>query len=90
MRRRKWSRPDEPVPSHPYRNSAVFHAVLACIIVVVAWATGGSLRNAIYVALAFFAVATGWSWTQWRRRLREDERARAAGATRPRPTEGKR
>ena len=89
MRRRRWSAPDEPVPSHPYRNSAIFHAVLACLIVIVAWATGGSLTNAVYVAIAFFAVATAWSWTQWGRRLRADERERAARAARARASEGK-
>jgi hypothetical protein len=85
MKRRKWSLPDEPLPAHPYRNSAIFHGVLAAVIVLVAWATRGSLRNAVLIAIAFFCIATSWSWTQWRRRLRAEER-QAASARRVRPS----
>jgi hypothetical protein len=90
MRRRKWSLPDEPLPAHPYRNSAIFHGVLAAIIVLVAWATGGGLRNAVVIAIAFFCIATGWSWTQWRRRLLAEERKQAASTRRPRTSGGRR
>jgi hypothetical protein len=72
--------PDEPLPRHPYRDSAIFHAVLACVVVLVAWGTGGSLRNAILVALGFFALATAWSWMQWRRRLFAETRKGATPA----------
>jgi hypothetical protein len=76
--------PEEPLPRHPFRNSAIFHGVLACIIVLVAWATGGRLQTAVWVALGFFLIATGWSWTQWRRRLVAEERKEAARARRAR------
>jgi hypothetical protein len=81
VRVRRWQAPEEPIPKRPYRNSAIFHAVLACLIVLVAWATGGSLRNAVIVAAGFFVLATAWSWTQWRRRLALEQRRQA---TRPR------
>jgi hypothetical protein len=78
MRVRRWEAPDEPLPRRPYRNSAIFHAVLAGLIVVVAWATGGSLTNAVLVAAGFFVLATAWSWTQWRRRIALEERKQSA------------
>jgi membrane protein implicated in regulation of membrane protease activity len=82
---RRWEMPDEPLPQHPYRNSAIFHFVLACLIVVVAWATGGGLGRAFGYAVGFFVLATGWSWWRWRQRLdeerrRQEQRARHRGA----------
>jgi hypothetical protein len=74
--------PDEPLPQHPYRNSAIFHVVLASLIVLVAWATGGGLGRALGFAAGFFVLATGWSWWRWRERLAEERRReeRRAGA----------
>jgi hypothetical protein len=74
VRVRRWEMPDEPLPQHPYRNSAIFHFVLACLIVVVAWATGGGLGRAFGYAAGFFVLATGWSWWRWRQRLGEERR----------------
>lgn len=85
MRRLRWE--TESVtkpPKRPYRDSAIFYAVLAGVIVVVALATGGSVAKAAVIAAIFFVLATGWSWWKWRQRLAaaEAERKRAAGAER--------
>jgi ABC-type bacteriocin/lantibiotic exporter with double-glycine peptidase domain len=58
---------------------------MAVVIVLVAWATGGDLVNAILIAAFFFVVATGWSW----RRLREREREEAAQAAQAAPRGGR-
>jgi hypothetical protein len=44
-------------------------------IVAFAAVTGGSLVRAVLIAVAFFALAMGWSWYRWRVRLREERRA---------------
>jgi membrane protein implicated in regulation of membrane protease activity len=75
MKVRRWEVPDEPLPARPYRNTAVFHAVLAGLIVLVAWLTAGDVGTAIVVAVGFFVVATAWSFWRWRQRL-EEERLR--------------
>lgn len=74
MRVRRWELPDEPLPQHPYRNSAIFHLVLACLLVVIAWLTGGGIGRAIGFAVGFFVIATAWSWSRWRKRLAEEQR----------------
>jgi hypothetical protein len=68
-----------PVPKHAFRDSAVLNGVLAVLLLVIAWVTGGDVRRAIVVGAAFFVVATGWSWWRFRRRLAEN----AARAGRP-------
>ena len=65
---------DRPIPKRPYRDSAVLYGVLAAAIVAFAAVTGGSLVRAVLIALAFFALAMGWSWYRWRVRLREGPR----------------
>jgi membrane protein implicated in regulation of membrane protease activity len=72
MRVRRWEAPDEPLPARPYRNTAIFHAVLAGLIVLVAWLTAGDIGTAIVVAIGFFVVATSWSFWRWRQRLEEE------------------
>jgi Flp pilus assembly protein TadB len=62
------------MPKRPYRDSAILYAVLSLAIVLVAWLTGGGLVRAVLVAVAFFVVATGWSWWRFRERQREAER----------------
>jgi membrane protein implicated in regulation of membrane protease activity len=74
LRVRRWGLPDEPIPKRPYRNSAFFHLALAGMIVLVAWATGGTLSRALVFAAGFFVVATSWSWWRWRQRLQEERR----------------
>ena len=66
-----------PVPTHPYRDSAIFYGILTGLLVVVVILTNGKVPRALIIGAAFFVVATGWSWIMFKRRLdREaDERA---------------
>ena len=76
MRRRRlsWGEgPPETLPKRPYRDTVVVNLGLAGAIVLVAWLTGGDVGYAILIAAAFFAIATGWSFRVWRRKLREEE-----------------
>ena len=78
MKRLRWDSPisdrNRVVPKHPYRDTAILYGVLAVLVVVIAWATGGSVVNATVTAFAVFIVATLWSWRSWRNRIREDAR----------------
>jgi hypothetical protein len=71
-KRLEWGVPDEPPPKHPYRDSLIMYAVFAVVIVLVAWATGGGVGRAAVIAVLFFVVASAWSLTRWRTRLREE------------------
>jgi hypothetical protein len=53
--------------------------VLAVLLLVIAWATGGDVVRAVVVAAVFFLVATAWSWWRFRNRIAE----RDAGHGRP-------
>jgi hypothetical protein len=81
MKRLRWETPVDArhVPRHPYRDTALVYAALAALIVVLAFATGGSVGKALVAAVLVFVAATLWSWRAWRNRLRaqalEDERA---------------
>lgn len=86
-----WERP--PIPKHPYRDSAVVYGVMAGVLVVVAALTGGDVARAAIVAVAFFAVATAWSWWRFRARTREQavravEAAQDAATAEEEPKEG--
>jgi Flp pilus assembly protein TadB len=71
-RRVAWgSGPPSPLPKRPYRDTVLVNVGLAVTIVLVAWLTGGRLRNAVIIAVVFFVVATLWSFRVWRRKLRE-------------------
>jgi membrane protein YdbS with pleckstrin-like domain len=70
---------DRPVPKHPYRDTAILYGVLAVLVVVIAWATGGDVVNAVVTAIFVFIVATLWSWRTWRNRLREERARKEAG-----------
>jgi len=61
-----------PVPKHPYRDSALFNLVLAGLIVLVSWATGGGLGRAVVFATLYLVIATVWSWWRFRQRLAKD------------------
>jgi len=65
-------RDDLPRSPHPFRDSAILYGVLAIVIVVIASLTGGGVVRATLVAVAFFLVATGWSWWRVRKRLEEE------------------
>ena len=70
---------DLPPPRNAYRGSAILHGVLAVVILAVAAISGGSLVRAVLVAVAYFVVATGWSWFRFRQRAaRTDHRRQAA------------
>jgi membrane protein implicated in regulation of membrane protease activity len=81
VKRLRWDSPvadrDRPIPKHPYRDTAILYGVLAVLVVVIAWTTGGNAVNAAVTALAVFIVATLWSWRSWRNRIREDEAQKA-------------
>jgi hypothetical protein len=66
-----------PLPRHPYRDSAIFYAVLAGAVVGVTYATGGGLLRAILIAVGFFVVATAFSWWRFRQKLEEHARLEA-------------
>ena len=68
--------PEQPPPKHPYRDTLIIYAIFAVLIVVVAWVTGGGVQRAAVVAILFYVVASVWSVSRWRNRLR-DEAARA-------------
>ena len=71
MRRRlHWEEdgPEEPPLAHPYRDAALVYLGFAVVIVVVAVATGGRLRNALVIAVLFWLAATGFSVVNLRRR----------------------
>ena len=74
MRTRRWEMPEEALPARPYRDTAIFHAVLAALIVLVAWVTAGDVGTAVIVAVGFFVLATAWSFWRWRKRLEEERR----------------
>jgi hypothetical protein len=61
---------EKTIPQRPYRDSVIFNAVLAVLVVGIALVTGGAIAWALLVALVFFFLATVWSWLVWRRRLR--------------------
>jgi hypothetical protein len=44
--------------------SAVVYAGLAALVVVIAWATGGDVQNAIVAAVVAYVLALAWTW--WR------------------------
>ena len=47
------SEPDRPlVPKHPYRDSLLLNLVLAGLIILISWATGGGLGRAVVFAIA--------------------------------------
>jgi Flp pilus assembly protein TadB len=74
-RRLRWEgRPDLP-PKNPYRDTFAVYGVLALIVVLVAWLTGGSVGRAIVVAIFFYVVAC--AWTIYRMRARERKAAEA-------------
>jgi len=66
-----------PLPQHPYRDSLALNVVMAAVILVVAWLTGGSLARAAAVAIAFVVLATAWSWWRFRSRIEREAQQKA-------------
>ena len=77
-RRLHWGVPDVPPPKHPYRDTLIVYGVLALLLVLVAWLTGGAVGKAAVIAAFFFVVASAWSSYRWHRRLRAEAEARRA------------
>jgi membrane protein implicated in regulation of membrane protease activity len=83
-RRLRWGGVQEPPPKHPYRDTFLVYGVLAVIVVLVAWATGGGVWKALAVAAAFFVLATGWNTYRLRQRAaRESDAKSSSQAGRP-------
>jgi nicotinamide riboside transporter PnuC len=62
-----------PLPKRPFRDSAIFYAVITLVFVVLVFATGGDMSVAIPVALACFVVATGYAWWKFKQRLEQEQ-----------------
>jgi hypothetical protein len=78
-RRLKWGLPETPVPKHPYRDTLIVYASFAVIVVLIAWATGGGVRKAVIIAAIFFVIASAWSISRWRTRLRAEAERESKG-----------
>ena len=65
-----------PLPRHPYRDSAIFYGVLSACLVGIASITGAGPVRGIIVGVAFFVIATGFSWWRFREKLRQRESER--------------
>ena len=72
MNRLRWESP-RPVPRHPYRDTAVFYAILGGIVIGVTALTGGDLGRSVIIAVALFLGATAYSWWRWNQRIRQEE-----------------
>ncbi len=64
------------MPRRAFRDSAIFYAVLACAIVGFGVLTDNELTQTIIIAVAFFVVATGYSWWRFRQRLAQEGKPR--------------
>ena len=62
-----------PLPKRPFRDSAIFYAVITLVFVALVFATGGDMSVAIPVALACFVVATGYAWWKFKQRLEQEQ-----------------
>jgi hypothetical protein len=70
-----------PLPKRPYRDAALVYGAMGIVVFLFAWLTGGALAKALLIAVAFTALATGWSWFRFRQRLAA--RAEAAAGEPP-------
>jgi membrane protein implicated in regulation of membrane protease activity len=64
--------PPARTPKRPFRDSAIFYAVLAGAVVGVALVTGASILRAVIVAVSFFVIATAYSWWRFRQQLEKE------------------
>ena len=65
--------PKKPIPKRPFRDSAIFYAGAAIVLVAIVGLTGGNVMVAIPVALGCFLIATGYAWWKFRQRIRLEE-----------------
>lgn len=73
-KRLRWESAPRRIPAHPYRDSAIFYAVLAGVYVGVTAITGGNMRTALVLAPLLWIVATAYSWWRWREKERQQAR----------------
>jgi hypothetical protein len=76
-RRLRWGMQEVPPTKHPYRDTAIVYGVLAIMLVLFAWITGGPVGRAVVIAVAVWAAATLWSVVRWRQRLQREAAQRA-------------
>ena len=65
-----------PLPQHPYRDAAVVNGILAILLLLTAWLTGGQLGRALVFGIGYFVIATVWSWWRFRARIAEEAAAK--------------
>ncbi|MDQ3066742.1 MAG: hypothetical protein M3R12_06260 [Actinomycetota bacterium] len=58
---------------HPFRDGLILSLVLAALIVLISWLTGGDLGRAFVFAAGYFVVATAWTWWRLRRRTGREQ-----------------
>ena len=68
----RWLRQEGPLPLHPYRDSAIVYGILAIVIIGMTVLTGGGLARGFLIAIAFFVLATGYSWWRFHQRLLQE------------------
>jgi membrane protein implicated in regulation of membrane protease activity len=71
---------ERPIPTRPYRDTALVYGVMAVLLVALAWLTGGDPVRAMLVAVVFFVVATAWSWWRFRRRILRRDAVKASAS----------
>lgn len=65
-----------PLPKHPYRDAALINAILAVLLLLTAWFTGGEFGRALVFGVGYFVLATGWGWWRFRQRIAEQAAAK--------------
>ena len=56
---------EPPKPKHAYRDTFFVYGGLCILVIVFAWATGGSVVRGIVVAAILFVVGTTYSLVRW-------------------------
>ena len=62
-----------PAPKRPYRDGVLLNLVLAGLILLISWLTGGDAGRALVFAIGFFVISTGWTWWRVRQRLEREQ-----------------
>jgi hypothetical protein len=64
--------PDEPLPRHPFRNSAILYGILAAAVIGFGLLTDNEVTETIVIAVVFFVLATGYTWWRFRQRIQRE------------------
>ena len=67
------SKPVRQPSKRLYRDSLILNLVLAALILVISWATGGNPVKALVVAVIYFVVATAWMWWRFQQRTAKED-----------------